>query len=228
MKNRRNYYRILQVQPDAPIEIIRASYHTQMRELKLHPDMGGSGFAAVVLNEAYEVLSDPERRKAYNKELFLKLTSAKRGRLKITQPLVPVLCPFCKRALSRDPEPGETCSMCRTPLQSADDEAAQRSGKRAWTRTSFSDPIHYYTSWPGEAKQGSLVDLSPKGMRFICNEKLLPKTVLKISCSFLEASCEVTNAQMKTTGRDTQYAIGVFFLAVNFAEPKGTFLSTSA
>jgi predicted transcriptional regulator len=34
MKNRRNYYRILQVQPDAPVEIIRASYRTMMRELK--------------------------------------------------------------------------------------------------------------------------------------------------------------------------------------------------
>ena len=28
MRNRRNYYRLLQVQPDAPLEIIRASYRT--------------------------------------------------------------------------------------------------------------------------------------------------------------------------------------------------------
>lgn len=34
MMNRRNYYRILQVQPDAPPEIIRASYRTLMKELK--------------------------------------------------------------------------------------------------------------------------------------------------------------------------------------------------
>lgn len=39
--NRRNYYRILHVQPDAPLEIIRASYRAMMGPLKMHPDMGG-------------------------------------------------------------------------------------------------------------------------------------------------------------------------------------------
>ena len=65
MRNRRNYYRILQVQPDAPVEIIRASYRTLMLELKRHPDLGGSNSDASVLNEAYEVLANPERRAAY-------------------------------------------------------------------------------------------------------------------------------------------------------------------
>ena len=40
MENRRNYYRILQVQPDAPVEVIKASYRALMRELRLHPDLG--------------------------------------------------------------------------------------------------------------------------------------------------------------------------------------------
>ena len=39
-KNRRDYYRVLHVQPDAPIEVIKAGYRTLMRTLKRHP--GGS------------------------------------------------------------------------------------------------------------------------------------------------------------------------------------------
>ena len=69
MKNRRNYYRILQVQPDAPFEVIRASYRTLMRELKQHPDLGGSTSEASFINEAYETLSNPDRRAAYDKAM---------------------------------------------------------------------------------------------------------------------------------------------------------------
>ena len=41
MENRRNYYRILHVQPDAPTEIIKSSYRTLMQKLRMHPDLGG-------------------------------------------------------------------------------------------------------------------------------------------------------------------------------------------
>jgi hypothetical protein len=227
VKNRRNYYRILQVQPDAPIEIIRASFRTQMLELKMHPDLGGEGSEASVLNEAYWVLSDPERRAAYDQKLFLKLAQKGQSRVKAIQSIVPVICPFCKKALGRSPAPGDVCSMCRTPLQSAPAEDGHVSGKRSLFRTSISEPIRYFTNWPGEAKKGTMVDLSPQGMRFVCEEKLSPKTVLKISCDLLEASGRITNIQENAGGARKTYAIGVFFLAVNFAEPKGVFLSTS-
>ncbi len=72
MKNKRNYYRLLQVQPDAPYEIIRASYRTLMRELKCHPDLGGENFNAYLINEAYETLSDSVKRAEYDKKLMVK------------------------------------------------------------------------------------------------------------------------------------------------------------
>ena len=37
MKNRRNYYRILHVQPEAPLEIIKASYRGLMTKLNVQP-----------------------------------------------------------------------------------------------------------------------------------------------------------------------------------------------
>src|SRR5690242_2559490 len=69
MRNRRNYYRILHVQPDAPVEIIRTSYRTMMQRLKMHPDLGGDVEIAALINEAFATLSDPAKRAAYAKQL---------------------------------------------------------------------------------------------------------------------------------------------------------------
>jgi DnaJ-class molecular chaperone len=66
MKNRRNYYRILHVQPDAPREVIRSSYRAMMQGLRMHPDLGGDDGNAALINEAYAVLTDPGQRAAYD------------------------------------------------------------------------------------------------------------------------------------------------------------------
>jgi hypothetical protein len=73
-----------------------------------------------------------------------------------------------------------------------------------------------------------MVDCSPKGMRFICEEKLVPKTALKISSRFFEASGVITNSQEKISGGRKQYVVGVCFMAVNFTDSRGNLLSTSA
>lgn len=69
-KNQRNYYRVLFVQPDAPMEIVQSSYRTIMQKLKAHPDLGGDTWNASVINEAYQTLIDPELRASYDKLLF--------------------------------------------------------------------------------------------------------------------------------------------------------------
>ena len=69
-KNKRNFYRILYVQPDAPNEVICASYRTLMQKLRQHPDLGGENWNASVINEAYRVLTDDKRRRAYDRVLF--------------------------------------------------------------------------------------------------------------------------------------------------------------
>jgi hypothetical protein len=69
-KNQRNYYRVLFVPPDAPMEIVQSSYRTIMQKLRAHPDLGGDTWNASVINEAYETLIHPDRRAAYDKVLF--------------------------------------------------------------------------------------------------------------------------------------------------------------
>ena len=73
-----------------------------------------------------------------------------------------------------------------------------------------------------------MIDFSPKGMRFICNEKISPETVLKISCKLFEASGMVANMSEEISEGQKCYAIGISFIAVRFADSRGTFLSTSA
>lgn len=72
MDNRRNYYRILEVQPDAPQEVIGHNYKVLMRKLRMHPDYGGAHRNAALINIAYETLRDPQKRESYDKKLLLK------------------------------------------------------------------------------------------------------------------------------------------------------------
>lgn len=70
MVNRRNYYRLLQVQPDAPLAVIKNNFRTMMHKLRMHPDLGGDKWTASDLNRAYTTLKDPEQRAQYDKKLL--------------------------------------------------------------------------------------------------------------------------------------------------------------
>ncbi|RME81086.1 MAG: J domain-containing protein [Caldilineae bacterium] len=66
MAAHKDYYRILQVDPGAEPEVIQAAYRRLAR--KYHPDTGqGDARRMQELNEAYAVLSDPARRRAYDR-----------------------------------------------------------------------------------------------------------------------------------------------------------------
>lgn len=62
-----DYYELLQVSPHAELEIIQAAY--RRLSLKYHPDQNAEAGAAEkqrLLNEAYEVLTDPHQRQTYD------------------------------------------------------------------------------------------------------------------------------------------------------------------
>jgi curved DNA-binding protein CbpA len=60
----RDYYEVLQVHPRAEAEVIRAAYRTLAR--KYHPDHGGDAARMIALNDAWDVLGDPDRRAVYD------------------------------------------------------------------------------------------------------------------------------------------------------------------
>jgi DnaJ domain len=226
MKNRRNYYRILQVQPDAPVEVIRASFRTLMRELKCHPDLGGATGDAALLNEAYEVLSNPERRSSYDRQLFARYT--RKPSAADRRPLTTVFCPVCRRPVARRPQPGDCCSTCRSPLPAENPLQSSPAVQRAIDRMRKQCPIRYYASWPGTPREAQMVDFSPHGMRFVCAERLRPESVLKVTGHFFEATVEVKYVREEVREGTKVWAVGVSFLAIVFPEPTGALLSTSA
>ena len=62
-----SYYELLQVQPTADVEVIRAAYRSLAR--RYHPDQNPSPSAEATtkrLNEAWEILSDPAKRAEYD------------------------------------------------------------------------------------------------------------------------------------------------------------------
>ena len=61
-----DYYDVLEVSPRARQSVIDKAYRALMRED--HPDQGGDARKAQLLNEAYEVLRDPTKRREYDRE----------------------------------------------------------------------------------------------------------------------------------------------------------------
>jgi hypothetical protein len=59
-----DYYKILGVDRRAGIDDINRAY--RVRALQFHPDTGGSESEMKLLNEARDVLTDPEARKSYD------------------------------------------------------------------------------------------------------------------------------------------------------------------
>ncbi len=69
MQDHGDLYEILQLHPSAEPDIIQAA--RRRLTLRYHPDRNSSPEAAEVMlrvNNAYEILSDPERRAAYDLE----------------------------------------------------------------------------------------------------------------------------------------------------------------
>lgn len=62
--NKPDYYSVLGVSKDADADAIKKAYRNKAR--KCHPDVGGDEKEFKEINEAYEVLSDPEKKKIYD------------------------------------------------------------------------------------------------------------------------------------------------------------------
>ncbi len=229
MRDRPDYYRLLKVQPDAPIEIIRASYRTLMRELRLHPDLGGSTEMATLLNEAYEVLSNRDRRAEYDRQLAVqdKGRASTASGARRSQQRLPT-CPFCTKALTRKVLPGDRCPGCDSPVRSQEMARLEEASRRSVARMRRDDAILYYTAWPQKGRKGRLVDLSPKGMRFVSGEMIQQGYVLKVSAASFEALATVTNVSLEPDSGKEFYSIGASFIAVSFEGNRGTFLSARA
>jgi len=196
MNNRRNYYRILQVQPDAPPEIIRASYRTLMKEMKAHPDVGGEHSSAYIINEAYETLSDCGRRAEYDKKLKMR--------------------------------PVESYARYMNKMKSVHQKKTlHRNNQRSYSRIKKNGKLHYSFSLLTPDRTANMLDISPKGVRFMCSEELKQESKVRIKSPLLKALVKVVNSRKTVLNEKMCYTVGAEFLKVTFKSSKGTFFSTS-
>ena len=103
----KNLYAALGVRPSATTEQIKSAYRQKARTQ--HPDAGGDRGLFEAATEAYETLSNPDKRAAYDaeRETWAGMNGA-------------VLCVSCGAALRmpRSPTADETvtCTGCRAPI----------------------------------------------------------------------------------------------------------------
>jgi curved DNA-binding protein CbpA len=218
MENRRNYYRILHVQPDAPTEVIQASYRTLMQRLRMHPDLGGDHWNAAVINEAYHVLVDPGRRAAYDR------TRPTEADGTLTRPLP--ACAFCGTAHGHVGKvPADAlCSTCASPLRPASPLRLEVSDQRRVQRLDRRLPVTWYARWPAtDPRHGETRDLSLSGCQFAADEAAREAQLLKLDCETLSAVVRVVSCASSAEAT-YPWLLRAEYVTLRFKRSRGSFL----
>lgn len=220
--NRRNYYRVLHVQPEAPAEIVTASYRTLMSKLRQHPDLGGDPEQALIINEAYAQLKDPEKRRAYDSSL-LQL----RGRTRPPERAASAACAFCGADLPASIGPETRCRTCDSPLAApltAGRERHELFGRRRAPRTAKTDTLTVLPAWRHGPQAAQLHDLSPGGASILVDAPLQVGQVIRITSSTLDALAVVQACRRVPR----LYAVHARLLTAIYLRSRGVFVSTQA
>ncbi len=214
-RNRRNYYRILHVQPEAPLELIKASYRTLMGPLRNHPDLGGDHEAAALLNEAYAVLSDPAKRAAYDRTVAkerwrIGLTGAAPSQ-GLAHPAAQgdpgwwqteQVCPFCRVPLSSLGGADPRCARCDAPLvvpPAPESSAREFFGKRRSARFTKNRSVRMQSGWGLDTWTVTMRDLSLTGVCVVASAALPVGQVVRLVDPDFEAVAVVVSSR-RTAG----------------------------
>ena len=235
----RNYYEILHVSRDAPLEIIKGSYRTLMQRLKHHPDLGGDASTAALINEAYAVLSNAERRAEYDARMDVMAHIAE-GIPDVSPEPKPSAgprrildwsrqCVFCTTPhnYGSQIEIETACQTCGSPLSAAEQQRIEIEGKRAVERIGKRTRVSYYTHWPQRrAYNGHIEDMSLNGLRLVTAQDLAEGQCIKIVSDIVQAVAQVTNILYERRGWSTRCVAGASFVTLRFGRSVGAFVSS--
>ncbi len=244
--NRRNHYRVLHVQADAPAEVIKASWRTLLSRLRQHPDLGGSHAQAVMVNEAWAVLGDPERRAAYDlhrRQITTALLAGDGGHgilapggpsgAEAQRSVPPVLrCPLCTQPFAGSLRPDSRCTQCHSPLASLPGSGLQgqelpahdQPARRGAVRRDQSHVALVHVGWPSPALPVRWRDLSLTGLSFYAPQPLAVGQRLRLIDSALEGVVEVVGCRAQ--GR--VFTVHARLLTALLMQATGVFVSTQA
>jgi hypothetical protein len=222
-----DYYRILHVQRDAPAAIIHASYRTLLQRA-----LGRTGGAEQIalLDQAYAVLGDPQRRAAYD----LALAGGGVARPSPGDDTAARLAPNClfcgvPHALERVLERDDECARCSSPLFPAERQRLEYSGRRMLNRIPKRRAIDVAVTWPQETPiRAEMRDLSLNGMSFASSVRFEPNQIVRIDCAELRALARVAHVAPDARGGAARFTAGVEFLTLRFRRLRGSFVSDEA
>jgi len=228
MKNKRNYYRVLHVQPDAPKEIIRSSYRTMMQKLRMHPDLGGDDWNASLINEAYEVLTNTQHRAAYDKtrpqvdRSYSKAENTNVARSRVA--LANSECMFCGLAHDHAEKllPQDLCERCDSPLYPLDVTHREESDRRSISRVPNNHSIVFTTYWPQPNPSiGRTDDISLNGMKFFSQTNLEVGQLINIDSPMLKAVARIVRCKLQ----GSEWVCAAEFMSLRFARSRGSFVA---
>lgn len=230
MNKERNYYKILHVQPDAPDQVIKASYRTMMQRLRMHPDLGGDHSTAALVNEAFRTIGDPTRRALYDR--WLQRTGQTFDDEPEVQAAAPVFaaCNFCNRphgpSEARDPDGiCQACGGALFPAQLNNHDAASR---RAISRLPRNLRVSVLRAADRKTTvKGVTQDISLNGARFLTHSQLTFDERLIVDCDFCSAVAVVRSIRLHSVDSEG-YEVGVQFLTLRVKRQRGGLISTVA
>jgi curved DNA-binding protein CbpA len=244
MNNRRNFYRILHVQPEAPLEIIKASYRSLMTKLKVHPDLGGDHESAVLINQAYAILSHPQKRRQYDEMLLSRKrqgsgypaheapinTSGSSRPSKPddcqaagdgNRPPSRCRCLFCGAEFA--PKINKYCIRCVSPVSAAqinpNNRRSELFGRRAVPRIAKVGTLIIYPSWPHAGYSARLRDLSPSGISLLTEYRARTGQILKFDSNNLKGIARIVSVR----ANGANFSVHASFLTAEFVAKAGVF-----
>lgn len=234
VQNRRNFYRLLQVQPDAVPEVIKAAYRALMA--LHHPDKGGDQEVASLITNAYATLSDALRRKAYDT-----MRGDKTARQRSREPQRPSAdvpmshrapahesCPLCS-AVILAPLPRQRaatrCSRCKAPLTRVklpDGQGTKE--RRGMPRVSKSDWALMRVTWNADGLDVRMRDLSLDGISVYCGAALPIHRRVRIVGGSFDVVADVVSCRRV----GNIYTLHAQLITALFLSEVGGFVSTTA
>jgi DnaJ-class molecular chaperone len=163
-----DYYAVLQVHPTATGAVIRGAYRIIVKDLQAHPDLGGEHEQAVLINEAYRVLSNRELREEYDRARGAAGT-AEKSAAPGTASYRFVYCPACgkRNRLSLNLASGKAvCGACKAKLSGAGDRKVPPSKASGDNHLGLSHTLFQELLSKGEVELR--VEKLPRGGKIIC------------------------------------------------------------
>ncbi len=218
-----DYYALLRVDRHAPLHVIRASYRRLMQQENIHPDRGGDAAVAALINKAYAVLGNAERRAAYDRELEAATGVASEPQPKVFDPHRE--CVFCETPRIGKIE-SNRCRTCGAPLHVVAAERWEPSDKRAIARIDKRLEVTVFTDWrQSEGFRARTEDVSLQGVRLVSARRLGVGQRVRIVSPMLEAVGRVSNCSTQSRVFAPAYSAGIAFITLCMLQSTGGFVS---